>query len=398
MISNHESNLSVEANGCHIAKKQFEKAIPESQASLKGQPVELNKALDEAAKILKRSKQPLFSGLGNDVAGMQAAMILAEKSGAILDHMHGEKTMRNTHVLQDLGWIMTTMSEIRNRADLIIFAGTDTTEYPNFFKRVVWNEKSLFKTDTQNRQLVYIGDDLDTKPGISPSGKRPTHLKCKQEHIGEIISVIHALIVGDEIKKEQIHGVKIGALRKLAEQMKDANYGVIVWSPGDLNFPHAELTIQNFCEVIKYLTRFTRFAGFYLSGNDGGTTAHNVCAWQSGYPLRVNYKNGYPEYDPYKYSTQNLLKNKEVDSLLWISSFNQDIKPPKANIPSIVIARPDTNIGYKPDVFIPIGIPGLDHSGKLFRTDSVLALPLKQLRESDFLSTKNVLNAIAERM
>ncbi len=398
VISNQKDKLSVKSNGCHIAVKQFEKDVPNVEPKIKGKTVSLDRAIEEAAKILKKSKLALFSGLATDVAGMRASMLLAEKSGGILDHMHGEGAIRNTYALQDLGWIMTTMAEIKNRADLIIFAGTDAGQYPRFYERVIWNDKSLFKTDIKNRQLVYIGDNLDASPGKSPSGKRPIHLKCKQEDIGEVISVIHALIAGDDVDSTHIQGIKLSVLKKLAEQMKEANYGVIIWAPGELNFPHAELTIQNFCEIVKYLTRITRFAGFSLGGNDGGVTANQVCAWQSGFPLRVNYDNGFPEYNPHKNSTANLLKNRKVDAMLWTSSFNQDIKPPRARIPSIILARPDIKIGYKPEVFIPIATPGLDHSGQLFRTDNIVSLPLKQIRDVKLPSAREILTTICELM
>lgn len=180
--------------------------------------------------------------------------------------------------------------------------------------------------------------------------------------------------------------------------MKSATYGVIVWSPAELNIPHADLTIQNFTETVKYLTRFTRFAGFSLAGNDGATTANAVCAWQSGYPLRVNFNKGYPDYDAHRYSTRNVLKNKEVDALLWISSFSSNVNPPRASIPTIVLATPDTKLNFKPDVFIPVSTPGVDHTGQLFRTDSVVALPLKQVRQSPYASVNSILKQVIERM
>ena len=197
---------------------------------------------------------------------------------------------------------------------------------------------------------------------------------------------------------EQVSGIKIKVLEDLAARIKSAKYGVFVWAPGELTMPHAELTVQAMTEMAKYLTRETRFAGFTLGGNDGATTANSICAWQSGYPLRVNFNKGYPDYDPNRYSTNNVLKNREVDALLWVSSFNDEHSPPKASIPTIVIATPETKLSFKPDVFIPISTPGVDHAGQLFRTDSVVALPLKQLRQSPHPSVASVIKQIIERM
>ena len=398
VIQNQNGKLKILENGCHKAVASFEKELPENSSKIKGNKVTLDEAIDAICRILKKSHNPLIAGLGTDVGGMRQAMHLADKTGAVLDHMHGNGLIRNTLVLQNLGWIMTTMAEIKNRADLIIFAGTDATNYPRFFERAIWNKQSMFKLKNDKRQIVYIGDKLNTRAGINPNGKRPTVLNCKTEQIGEIISCLHALVTGATLDVIEIAGIKIKTLNALAEKMKAAKYGVIIWSPGELDIPHAELTIQNFCEIVKYLTRITRFAGFSLSGNDGATTANSVCAWQSGFPLRVNFNKGYPDYDAHRFSTRKVLENKEVDSLIWISSFSADINSPRASIPTVVIATPDTKLNFKPDVFIPVATPGIDHSGQLFRTDGVIVLPLKQIRQSAYSSVDSILKQVVERI
>jgi formylmethanofuran dehydrogenase subunit B len=398
VIQNQNNNLTVLENGCPKSIEIYQKKSPEVSAQIKGTNVSLENAIDAVCNILKNSHTPLFAGLGTDVSGMRGVMELADKTGAILDHMHGNGLIRNTLVLQDLGWMMTTMAEIKNRADLVIFAGTDATNFSRFYERVIWNEESMFKLKNDDRKIVYIGDKLNSKPGINPNGKRPTVLNCKSDQIGEIISSLHALVAGATLDVKEVAGIKVKTLQILAEQMKSAKYGVIVWAPGELDIPHADLTIQNFCETVKYLTRFTRFAGFALGGNDGGMTANSVCAWQSGYPLRVNFNKGYPDYDAHRYSTHNVLKNKEVDSLVWISSFSSNIKTPRASIPTIVMGMPDTKLNFKPDVFIPVSTPGIDHTGQIIRTDSVVSLPLQKVRTSAYASVKSVLKQVIERM
>ncbi|MCG8379565.1 MAG: formylmethanofuran dehydrogenase subunit B [Proteobacteria bacterium] len=398
VIQNQNGKVKVIENRCPKSTTAFEKELPENTPKIKGKKVSLEEAIDAICAILKKSHTPLFAGLGTDAGGMRQVMQLADKTGAVLDHMHGDALIRNTLVLQDLGWITTTMAEIKNRADLIIFAGTDASHYSRFFERVIWNKQSLFNLKNDKRQIVYIGENLNTRAGISPTGKRPTVLNCKTEQIGEIISSLHAIVTGASIDVKEIAGIKIKTLEKLAEQMKAAKYGVIVWSPAELDIPHAELTIQNFCEIVKYLTRVTRFAGFSLGGNDGATTANSVCAWQSGYPLRVNFNKGYPDYDAHHYSTRNVLKNKEVDALLWVSSFSSNTNAPRASIPTIVLATPDTKLNFRPDVFIPVSTPGVDHTGQLFRTDSVVALPLKQVRRSPYTSVHSILKQVIEKI
>lgn len=393
-INHQNGQLSVLNSRCGRTKKMFEEAPITGDALVKGKKSSLQDAIAESAKLLKRAKQPLMTGLGTDLLGMRAAMQVAEQSGAIMDHMYGDKYVRNTYVLQSSGWIMTTMAEIRNRGDLVIFAGTDTSNYPSFIDRTIANEKSLFDLEPANRQLVYIGEDLNTRAGSKATKIKPIHLKCEQKDISLVISALHSEVLGYDIGKAEVCGIKPKIIKDLAAKMKTANYGVIVWEYGALNFPHAELTIDSFRKVIAEMNKESRFAGFSLGGNDGGVTAHNVCTWQSGYPLRVNFKKGYPEFDPEKHSTQYLLDNDEVDAMLWISSFDSSILPPKTKIPTIILGRPDLKLSFKPDVFIPIGTPGVDHKGHLFRTDSVVSLPLTQLRNATNSSVSDVLTAI----
>jgi formylmethanofuran dehydrogenase subunit B len=394
-IKNQGGKLSVTQNGCHKARGVFEREQSKINPRIKGKNCSLEEAIGHAVKILKQANQPLIAGLGTDINGMRAVMALAEKTGAIIDHMYSDGAYKNIKVLQDHGWIMTTLAEIKNRADLIIFAGTDAaSNYPRFFERAVWNENSLAGMDIKKRQIIYIGENLDTSHGKTPNGKQPTYIPCKQEQIGEIIAILHALVVGNKVEKTGLAGTKLTDLEKLAVRMKQAKYGVIVWAPGELNFPHAELTVLSISELIKFMNRSTRYAGFSLGGNDGGMSAQNVSTWQSGYPLRVSYSNGYPDYDPHKYSATNVLKRHEVDAMVWISSFGADSKPPKARIPSIILADTPVKMEYTPDVYIPVATPGLDHTGQMIRTDSVVSLSLKQIRESKRMSVSGILNRV----
>jgi formylmethanofuran dehydrogenase subunit B len=51
-----------------------------------------------------------------------------------------------------------------------------------------------------------------------------------------------------------------------------------------------------------------------------------------------------------------------------------------------------------PEVFIPVATPGIDHSGHIYRCDTVAVLPLQQLRNTDLLSVSVILQAITEHI
>ena len=98
----------------------------------------------------------------------------------------------------------------------------------------------------------------------------------------------------------------------------------------------------------------------------------------------------------YHFSADRLLANSEADALFWVSSFNPDRTPPAARIPTVVFGHAQMKLDKEPDVFIPIGTPGANHKGVMFRTDNVVSLPLQKLRNSALPTLAEVLSAIEQ--
>ncbi|MGQ0657760.1 MAG: formylmethanofuran dehydrogenase subunit B, partial [Chromatiales bacterium] len=325
-------------------------------------------------------------------------MALADETGGVVDHMHSTGAMRNFLILQEQGWINTTMTEIRNRADFLLFVGTDAvSDFPRFFERAVWTEYSLFGLKPGAREIVYIGRGLDISAGRGPSRREPGLLECNPDRLAEVLSAIRALLAGARLTARTVAGIKLAELQGLVEKMKAARYGVVVWAPGQLKWSNADLIVDGICHLVRDLNHFTRFAGFPLAGNDGGLSAASVCGWQSGYPLRTSFSRGYPEFDPRRFSTQELLKSGTVDVLVWISSF-ADRPPPVTDVPVIVFAVPHAHFKTRPEVYVPVATPGVDHSGQLVRCDGVVSLPLRQVRDSPLLSVAAALSRLQENL
>src|SRR4029453_12245277 len=102
----------------------------------------------------------------------------------VVDHMHGDELQRDTLALQSSGWTMTTLTELRNPADLHLLFGPGAGAYPRFDERCVWNARSLFGREGRRRELIYLGGALQTRAGISPAGRRPAHVRCATNGLG----------------------------------------------------------------------------------------------------------------------------------------------------------------------------------------------------------------------
>jgi len=366
-------------NACSKSIAFFEKAlnIPKVRPRLGGKPTDLTAAVEAAANILGKSHHALFAGLGTEVQGMRAIMRLAEKSNATLDHMHSEGTVRNTLAMQNSGWQTTTLTEIKNRADVILAIGTDiVSSYPRFFEKLVLNTNNLFNKPTP--EVMYLG------------------LAEEAVKLPEIMNALNALMnaknpLNKKPNNDMIGGLTIATLKLILDKLKAAQYGVVVWSASALKFPQADLTVQSITQLITKLNETNRVAGLPLNSGDGDSSVNNTSVWLSGYPTRNRFVNGHAEYDAYHFSTKRQLNS--CDALLWVSTFNAHV-PPACEAPTIVIGHPDMQFEQQPDVFIPVGIPSVDHVGTMFRMDSSVAMSLKKLRKTELPSLSEVVNKI----
>ena len=387
-------------NGCAIATASFGKlGAPEALNAVPrvaGKTTTLQNAISRAADILAAAKAPLIAGLGTDVAGAQATLALADRIGAVVDHMNMPAKLRNILTVQNGGWITTTLAEIKNHADFILMIGSGAVNrFPRFLERVVWSDDAMFVGDTKSRKVVFLGDvehvNFDPPRDV-------TRLQCDQPSLARLLPVLRALVNNQPISKAHVAVSDLQTLQELAAQMKKARYGVIVWAAPDFDFPHSELTIQTLAEMIKDLNKTIRFAGFPLGGSDGDFSSNGAQTWQTGFPLRSRYgKNGL-DYDPHRYGANALLAAKEVDTLLWISSFNPERTPPHSDIPNIVLAPPSIMFAREPEVFIPVGTPGVHHGGHFIRSDKVVVMRLKKQIENSLPSVADIASGILRQL
>jgi formylmethanofuran dehydrogenase subunit B len=241
---------------------------------------------------------------------------------------------------------------------------------------------------------VFIGEVPERKDAAGPQVGHVVTLPCKVEQIGEVLGALRARLRGFRLNAKTAGGVPLAKIDALAELCQQAKYGVVVWAPPTLDVPHAELLVEQATGLVKDLNPTQRFAGLSLGGNEGAVTAAAVSTWQSGFPLRISYASGAPEFDPYRYSIIRMLTAGEGDVLVWIASISPDLSPPETDIPTIVLGTPGLKLPQRPAVFIPVGTPGVDHAGRLVRCDSVVSLPLKNLHRADLPHAADVLASI----
>lgn len=114
--------------------------------------------------------------------------------------------------------------------------------------------------------------------------------------------------------------------------------------------------------------------------------------------MRTSFNRRFPDYDPFLNDSRRVLSNQEADVLLWVSSFNTSVVPPQMAEHTVVLGRSGMQFENEPEVYIPVGVPGIDHVGRTFRTDSVVSVPLRKLRDSGLPSVFEVLSAVEQAL
>jgi formylmethanofuran dehydrogenase subunit B len=345
----------------------FNQPIGQKLAQIKGKSASIDEAINAACALLKQSKQPLFAGLSTDIEGFRAVNALALKTNGDMQHMNHASTQRNMRVLQSSGWQTTTLTEVKNHADLIVCIGSNIVNHnPRFFERYIETDGMFAGGNICNREVIYIGADN------APKGANV--LPCSEERLPEVLAVLQALLLNKALRINKIAGINIIQLQNLADRLKTAKYSVLTWVSKDFSCKHAELTIGKITQIVATLNQTTRASGLPVGGSDGDTSVNYMHAWLNGVIINCEEVHGY-------------------DALVWVNSFNADKLPP-CNAPTIVLGNSNMHFAQAPDVFISIATPGLDCNGGLFRVDGSVTLPLKKTRESNLPTLAEVLQKI----
>ena len=350
---------------CGKAAKFYARVTNGVEPQVHGRVVPVAEAVKAAAALLKQAKVPLVAGSSTDVHGARALVSLAQQTGAAMTHLNASSTLRNMKVLQHRGWQTTTLTEVRNRADVILMIGTDVvTHNTRFFERVVWVDDAMF-TEPAARKIIYLGGDkLNTKPGVAPDGRVPEVIACDAEHLPEVVATLRALVMGKPVTAETVAGVAVSRLKAVAETLKAAKYATLVWVSKDFHYDHAELTIENITDTVVALNQKSRAMGLSMGGSDGDTSVNYAHTWLNGVIIDA------PEWESH-------------DAVVWVNSYSPEAMPPAGTAPVIVLGAPDSKFDTAPAVFIPVATPGLDCNGQQFRVDGSVTLPLTAAKPSE---------------
>ncbi len=319
-------------------------------ARIRGRPARLDEAVATAAALLDRSRRTAIAGLDADIAAIEAALRLARRIDATVDHRAARATLRDLDVMRTVGWITTTPLQARARADLVALVGDGLDEdWPGLHARLLLDHAPPLFPDRPRRVLHLC--PATAAPGVQSFGAGADP--------AAFLGQVRAALGGRALPS--------GAddARGCAQLLASASYGVLVWSASRID----GLAIETACGLIDELNATIRFAGLPIPGSGNAAGAAQACAWLTGYPLPVGFAGGAAEHDPWRFDAERMAASGEADAVLWLCTGSFAAPHWAAGLPLVALVAPDARFDVEPEVAITVGRAGVEHAGVLFDPD-----------------------------
>lgn len=376
---------------------------------IQGQSTTLSDGYQRAAKILKASCASLVYGMSrSSTPGQRAAVRLADKLGAVVDTTASTCHAPSIMAVQRVGESTSTLGEVRNRSDLVIYWGSNPLEsHPRHMERIVDSPGQFVPGGRKDRTLIVV-DTVKTETAeladvfiqVEPGGDFELLWALRMLTQGKPLGVGGPRDAGEP--PTSVGGVPITQVERFAELLRASNYGAVFFGLGITreSVPHA--TIEALLQLVTDLNEHTRFIARRMRIPGDVSGADSVLCWQTGFPFSVNLARGYPRYNPGEYTAGNLLERNEVDAVVLVGSEGVSKLSPAAQdylktVPTIVLDYPGQECPFVPTVRFTTGVYGIHHAGTAYRMDEV-PIPLRVVLKSDLPSDETVLQQILARV
>jgi formylmethanofuran dehydrogenase subunit B len=395
-----ENNYIVEAQrACEIGKRFFladHDSGAFSIATLHGRPVETSKALDRSAEILAEAHRPLIFGLTRtSVETQTAAVALADRIGAVVSLDMESDASTRLQAVQRVGTVSATLGEVKNRADVVVFWGTDpVVTHPRHFERYSVEPLGRFVPTGRAGRTVIVVDE-----------KRTATAHCADHFFDvpadsqfEVLWTLRGLVTGAAVDPSRL----TPEVRLLGHLLVSARFGALFYGHSLGRARGGPANVEAALRLVRDLNAKARFVALTLGGPGNPSGVEAVLGWQSGYGAKVDFARGHPRSVPTASNVDVALDRSEYDAALIIANDPVASLSPRAlerlrEIPTVLVAPDATRQGRGFAVALSSATPGIHTTGTVLRCDGVM-LPLRPALTSDRPTDRQYLQEIDLRL
>jgi formylmethanofuran dehydrogenase subunit B len=283
-----------------------------------------------------------------------------------------------------VGESKSTLGEVKNRADLVIFWGSNPSEaHIRHIVRYSVTPKGKYVPEGKKGRKIIVVDVRETRTARMAD----KFIKIDHNKDFELLQTLRALVRGEKITAEEVAGVPMNEIAELVNEMKNARFGALFFGLGLTQSDGRHMNIDAAVGLVSELNRKTKFVLTPMRGHFNVAGANTVTTWQTGYPYAVDFSLGYPRYNPGEFTAIDMLSTGEADAALIIASdpgatFPKEAASHLAQIPVITLDQKTTPTTMLSEVVIPVATAGIEAEGTAYRMDGV-PLKLSKLIEPD---------------
>jgi formylmethanofuran dehydrogenase subunit B len=386
-------------NACELGKTKFmgEQRLknPILRDGNTWKDITCDEAIRYAADMLLSAERPLLYGWSGTHGEAQCVGVhMAELIHGVIDNTssvcHGPSIL----AIQEVGHPGCTLGVVKNRADLVIYWGSNPidahprhlsryTRYAEgFFLENAFRDRKVIVVDVRKTETANIADEfVQIKPGGDYA----------------VLSALRAIVQGktDTIPRT-VAGVTKEQLIRVANLCKSAKFGAVYFGLGLTMTRGKYKNIRNAIELVSELSRHTKFTISAMRGHYNVYGSNEVNTWMTGYPFGIDFSRGIAFYNPGETTAVDILARKECDAALIVGSDPAAHFPRKclehlADIPVVQLdPYPNATTAFC-NVQIPVAVTGIDAEGTAYRMDGV-PIRTRQVLSSNYPSDREVLS------
>lgn len=366
--------------------------------------ISYDEAIDWTARHLLKAKKPLMYGFGStNCEGQAAAARVMETAGGMLDNCaticHGPSFL----AIFDNGYPSCTLGEVKNRADVIVYWGSNPAHaHPRHMSRYSIFPRGFFTGKGQKKRTVIVIDPRFT----DTANVADYHLQIKQGHDYELFNAFRMVVNGyGKDLPDEVAGIKKETILEVSEIMKNARFGTTFFGMGLTHSDGRNHNIDIAISLTRDLNKISKWTIMAMRGHYNIAGPGVVWSWTFGFPYCLDLtKQNHAHMNPGETSSVDMAMRDEVDMFINIGTdagahfpipaVKQLKKHPWVTIdPSINMA---TEIS---DLHIPVCICGVDVGGIVYRMDNV-PIQFRKIIEppEGVMDDETLLNKIADRM
>lgn len=359
-------------------------------------------AIAYTVDVLLKADRPILYGWSGCVTETQAVGAhLAELIGGVFDSTtsvcHGPSIL----AIQEVGHPGCTLGQVKNRADTIIYWGSNPIEsHPRHLSRYTnYADAYFFHNAFRERQVIVVDVRKTASAEIATE-----FIQIEQGGDYHVLSALRAILRGRaDVVPEIVAGVPKTQLIRVVEICKKAKFGAVFFGLGVTMTGGKYKNIRNAIEFVDELNRHTKWTISPMRGHSNVYGSNEVCTWITGYPFGVDYSRGIAFYNPGETTTIDILARGEADAAVIMASdpgahFPRICNEHLAKIPTILFDPYPSATTHICTVQIPTAVNGIDAAGTTYRMDGIPIRTRAFIKDTEYPLDTWLLQQIYDRI